>query len=188
MLLVVLSPLFFLIAVLIVLDSGWPPWFVQDRVGLNGRRFRLFKFRTMVVNAENTGAGLWIERNDLRLTPLGRVLRRSSLDELPQLWNVLTGEMSLAGPRPLHVSTVSKLTPEQDLRHRMRPGITGWAVLHGRNSIPYTRRIDLDNWYVDHWSLGLDVRILLLTIPAVLRSKGMKMEQTPEEVDDLLPG
>lgn len=136
MLLVVLSPLFFLIAVLIVLDSGWPPWFVQDRVGLNGRRFRLFKFRTMVVNAENTGAGLWIERNDLRLTPLGRVLRRSSLDELPQLWNVLTGEMSLAGPRPLHVSTVSKLTPEQDLRHRMRPGITGGPFCMAATAFP----------------------------------------------------
>lgn len=185
MALVILSPVLFIIAVAIVLDTGWPPLFVQERVGRNCRRFRLFKFRTMVVNAEKIGAGLWIEPNDPRFTRVGLLLRKTSLDELPQLWNVLRGDMSLVGPRPMHPTTVPKLTPDQNLRHRVQPGITGWAVLHGRNSIPYTRRIELDNWYVDHWSMGLDLRILFLTIPAVLRSEGLKMDQMAKEIDDL---
>lgn len=183
--LVILSPVLLMIAVLIVLDSGWPPWFVQDRIGRNGRPFLLFKFRTMVVNAEKIGAGLWIEPKDPRFTRLGPFLRKTSLDELLQLWNVLRGEMSLVGPRPMHPSTVPKLTPEQNLRHRASPGITGWAVLHGRNSIPYTRRIELDNWYIDHWSIGLDLRILIMTVPVVLRSEGLKMDQMAREIDDL---
>jgi lipopolysaccharide/colanic/teichoic acid biosynthesis glycosyltransferase len=183
--LVILSPVLLVIGALIVLDSGWPPLFVQDRVGRNGRLFLLFKFRTMVVNAEKIGAGLWIEPKDRRFTRLGPFLRKTSLDELVQLWNVLRGEMSLVGPRPMHPSTIPKLTPEQNLRHRVRPGITGWAVLHGRNSIPYTRRIELDNWYIDHWSIGLDLRILIMTVPVVLRRQGLKMDQMAREIDDL---
>jgi sugar transferase EpsL len=116
---------------------------------------------------------------------VGGFLRQASLDELPQLWNVLRGDMSLVGPRPLHPTTVARLSDEQKGRHRVRPGVTGWAVLNGRNSIPYSRRIELDNWYIENWSLGLDLRILLRTVPAVVFRSGLKMDQLAAEIDDL---
>jgi lipopolysaccharide/colanic/teichoic acid biosynthesis glycosyltransferase len=185
--LVFLSPLLLGIAILVVLDSGWPPLFIQERIGLAGKKFWIWKVRTMVVNAEKIGAGLWIEAQDPRFTRIGPFLRKTNLDELPQLANVLRGHMSLVGPRPLHPSTMSRLSPQQHLRHRMRPGLTGWAVLHGRNGIPYSTRFALDNWYIAHWSLGLDLKILLATIPVLLYDKGMKMEQAEAETDDLSP-
>lgn len=181
----VLLPVCLLVALAILLDSGWPPLFLQDRIGRAERRFRVLKFRTMTVGAEHSGAGLWIKPNDTRVTRVGGFLRQASLDELPQLWNVLRGDMSLVGPRPLHPTTVARLSDEQKGRHRVRPGVTGWAVLNGRNSIPYSRRIELDNWYIENWSLGLDLRILLRTVPAVVFRSGLKMDQLAAEIDDL---
>jgi lipopolysaccharide/colanic/teichoic acid biosynthesis glycosyltransferase len=183
--LLVLLPFLLLIAVLIVLESGWPPLFTQTRVGSGERRFRLYKFRTMVVGAEALGAGLYFERNDPRFTRVGRVLRRYSLDELPQLWNVVVGDESLVGPRAMVPEIAEKLDPRQALRHHVRPGITGWAQINGRNTLTWSQRIVLDNWYVENWSLMLDLRILLFTLPAVLTSAGVRHDQGAEDVDDL---
>jgi lipopolysaccharide/colanic/teichoic acid biosynthesis glycosyltransferase len=183
--LVTLSPLLLLTAIVIVTESGWPPLFTQTRIGRNGRRFRLVKFRTMVVGAETIGAGLFFENHDPRFTRVGRFLRRYSLDELPQLFNVLVGDESLVGPRAMLPVTAEKLNEEQQLRHRVRPGLTGWAQVNGRNSIPWSRRVELDNWYIDNWSLWLDLRIMLRTIPSILTSEGVRLDQSAEDVDDL---
>jgi len=185
MALIVLSPLCLIIAVLILIDSGWPPLFVQTRVGRNGCHFKLYKFRTMMVNSEKIGAGLFFEQDDPRFTLVGRVLRRTTLDEIPQFWNVLRGDISLVGPRPMVPVLAAKLSPEQARRHRIRPGMTGWAWLHGRNNLTWSERIELDNWYVDNWSLWLDLRILLMTIPRVLKGEGVRLDQSADEVDDL---
>lgn len=178
-------PLLFLVGGIVVAETGWPPIFTQTRVGRGGRRFKLYKFRTMVVGAENKGAGLFFEKNDPRFTRVGTLLRRSSLDELPQLWNVLIGDESLVGPRAMVPFTADRLDPQQNLRHRVRPGVTGWAQINGRNSITWSKRVALDNWYIDNWSLWLDLRILLRTIPAVMTSEGVLLEGSAAEVDDL---
>ncbi len=183
--LVILLPLLLTIAVLIVLESGWPPLFTQIRVGKGGRRFKLYKFRTMVVGAEKLGAGLFFEQNDPRFTRIGEPLRRYSLDELPQLWNVVIGEESLVGPRAMVPFTADKLNPQQSLRHRVRPGITGWAQINGRNTITWSTRVELDNWYIDNWSLLLDLRIILRTLPAVISSDSVRLDQAAADVDDL---
>jgi len=185
MALIVLSPLCLIIAVLIVIDSEWPPLFVQIRVGRNGRQFRLYKFRTMVVNADKIGAGLFFEQDDPRFTRVGRVLRRTTLDEIPQFWNVLCGDISLIGPRPMVPVLAAKLSPEQNRRHCVRPGMTGWAWLKGRNNLTWSERIELDNWYIGNWSLWLDLRILLMTIPKVLKGEDVRLDQSADEVDDL---
>jgi len=183
--LVLLFPFLLLIGVSIVVESGWPPLFIQIRVGQGGRRFKLYKFRTMVVGAEKMGAGLFFEKNDPRFTRVGTFLRRYSLDELPQLWNVLIGDESLVGPRAMVPLIADKLNPWQNLRHRVRPGITGWAQINGRNAIPWSKRVELDNWYIDNWSLWLDFRILLRTLPRVLTSAGVHLDQSAVDVDDL---
>ena len=183
--LLALSPLLAFIGLLVVLESGWPPLFSQIRVGQGGQRIRLYKFRTMVVGAEKTGAGLFFEKNDARFTRLGKLLRLSSLDELPQLWNVLIGDESLVGPRAMVPLIADKLNAQQNLRHRVRPGITGWAQINGRNTLTWSKRVELDNWYVDNLSLWLDLRILARTIPVVLTSSGVRMGQSAIDVDDL---
>ena len=183
--LIVLSPICLSIVLAIIFDSGWPPLFVQTRVGRNGREFKLYKFRTMVVNAEKIGAGLFFEQDDPRFTRVGRALRQMTLDEIPQFWNVLHGDISLVGPRPMVPSLAAKLSPEQNRRHRVRPGMTGWAWLNGRNNLTWSERIELDKWYIDNWSLGLDLRILLMTIPKVLKGAGVRLDQSADEVDDL---
>jgi undecaprenyl phosphate N,N'-diacetylbacillosamine 1-phosphate transferase len=183
--LVVLSPLLFLIGLLIVVESGWPPLFTQTRIGQGGRRFRLFKFRTMVPGAETMGAGLFFEADDPRFNRIGKLLRSYSLDELPQLLNVLLGEESLVGPRAMVPYTADKLTQAQDLRHRVRPGITGWAQVNGRNTIPWSKRVELDNWYIDNWSLMLDLRIILRTFPILVSTEGVRLDQSAVDVDDL---
>ena len=139
----------------------------------------------MVVDAEKTGAGLFFEKNDTRFTRVAKILRRYSLDELPQLWNVMIGHESLVGPRAMVPLIADKLDPAQHLRHRVRPGITGWAQIHGRNTSPWSKRVELDNWYIDNWSLWLDLRILVRTIPVVLTSSGVRMDQSAIDVDDL---
>lgn len=183
--LILLSPLLIVIAMVIIVESGWPPLFAQIRVGQGGRRFTLYKFRTMVVGAEKMGAGLFFEKNDSRFTHVGKFLRRYSLDELPQLWNVLIGDESLVGPRAMVPFTADKLNREQNLRHRVRPGVTGWAQINGRNILTWSKRIELDNWYINNWSLWLDLRIILRTIPATVTSAGVLLEGSAAEVDDL---
>ncbi len=170
--LVVLAPLLLVIAILIKLDSPGPVFYSQERVGLNGRRFRMIKFRSMRADAESRGAG-WTTKDDPRRTRLGEVLRRLSLDELPQLWNVLVGDMSLVGPRPerpVYVDQFRASIPRYMLRHHVRAGLTGWAQVNGlRGDTPLERRIEYDLYYVKNWSLALDVRIILLTFTRVFR-------------------
>jgi sugar transferase EpsL len=163
---VILSPLLSWTALAAALTQGTPVLFRQQRPGLRGRPFTLYKFRTM--RAPHAGE-VWYLTDDERLTPLGRFLRSTSIDELPELWNVLRGEMSLVGPRPLLMEYLDTYTSEERRRHDVRPGITGWAAVNGRNTLSFKERLRLDVWYVDHWSLGLDLRILVLTVLRVLR-------------------
>ena len=161
--LVLASPFLAAAAIAIKLDGGGPVLYRQQRVGKNGREFELVKLRTMVVGAERQGAGWAVNRGDPRITRVGSVLRRLSLDEVPQLWNVLRGEMSLIGPRPTLAYQVERYTPHQRRRLDVRPGITGWAQVQGRASLPWEERIELDVWYVDHRSPMLDLKILART-------------------------
>ena len=145
------------------LEDRGPVLFKQKRVGKDGVEFEVLKLRTMVVNAERLGAGYAVDKNDSRITRIGAFLRRSSLDELPQLWNVVRGDMSVIGPRPTLAYQVEKYTPRQRRRLEVLPGLTGWAQVHGRAKLPWDERIELDVWYVDHRSLKTDLLILLLT-------------------------
>ncbi len=165
--LVVLSPLLGLIGLLIRVKLGAPVLFCQPRPGRGGRIFTLWKFRSMTDARDAHGR---LRADGERLTPFGRWLRASSLDELPELWNVLRGEMSLVGPRPLLVEYLGRYSPEQARRHEVRPGITGWAQINGRNGLTWEKRFELDVWYVDHVSWALDLKILALTL-ARLRSR-----------------
>jgi lipopolysaccharide/colanic/teichoic acid biosynthesis glycosyltransferase len=183
--LVLLAPLLLLLGLLIVVESGWPPLFVQTRVGRDGRLFRLCKFRTMVVGAQQLGAGLYFEKDDPRITSLGTFLRRYSLDELPQLWNVLVGDESLVGPRAMVPEIAGKLDACQNMRHSVSPGITGWAQINGRNTLTWSQRVALDLYYIENWSPLLDLRILALTIPSALTSAGVRVDQGAADVDDL---
>ena len=155
-------------ALAIKLEDGGPVLYRQRRVGRNGGDFELLKLRTMVVGAETKGAGLAVDEGDPRITRVGRLLRRLSLDELPQLWNVVRGDMSLIGPRPTLRYQVERYTPRQARRLEVRPGITGWAQIHGRAKLPWAERIELDVWYVDHRSPKTDLLILLRTPLALL--------------------
>ena len=166
--LIVFSPVMIGVAIAIYLRMGYPLIFAQPRPGKNGRIFNFYKFRTMTSDRDAKGNLLADEQ---RLTTLGRFLRSSSLDELPQLWNVLKGEMSLVGPRPLLVQYLERYTPEQARRHDVLPGITGWAQVNGRRSLDgnWERKFELDVWYVNNWSLWLDFKILATTVVKVLR-------------------
>jgi lipopolysaccharide/colanic/teichoic acid biosynthesis glycosyltransferase len=161
--LAVSSPLLGLAAVAIKLDDGGPVLYRQERVGRDGIPFELLKLRTMSVGAESQGAGFAVDAGDPRITRVGRVLRRLSLDELPQLWNVIRGEMSMIGPRPTLAYQVERYTPRQRRRLDVKPGLTGWAQIHGRARLPWDERIELDVWYVEHRSRLVDLRILLRT-------------------------
>jgi len=161
--LVLASPFLAVAAIAIKLDGGGPVLYRQHRVGKDGREFELVKLRTMVVGAEREGAGWAVDHGDPRITRVGSVLRRLSLDELPQLWNVVRGEMSLVGPRPTLAYQVEQYTPHQRRRLDVRPGITGWAQVQGRASLPWEERIELDVWYVEHRSPSLDLKILART-------------------------
>jgi lipopolysaccharide/colanic/teichoic acid biosynthesis glycosyltransferase len=161
--LAVSSPLLGLAALAVKLEDGGPVLYRQTRVGKDGRDFELLKLRTMVVGAERLGAGFAVDEGDARITRTGRLLRRLSLDELPQLWNVLRGDMSMIGPRPTLRYQVERYTPHQRRRLEVKPGITGWAQIHGRAALPWDERIELDVWYVDHRSPALDLRILVRT-------------------------
>ena len=168
--LVVLSPLFLMIALLVRCRLGKPILYKQMRPGLGGKPFQLLKFRTMTESRDQNNQLLPDEQ---RLTRLGAFLRRTSLDELPELWNVLKGDMSLVGPRPLLMEYLPLYTAEQARRHEVRPGLTGWAQVKGRNALSWEEKFALDVWYVDHYSLWLDFVILLLTIKKVLTGEGV---------------
>ncbi len=185
--LVILSPLMALVAVLIKLTSQGSALFLQERAGLHGKPFRIVKFRSMVTGAEKAGAGYEIEEDDPRVTAVGKWLRATSIDELPQLWNVLIGDMSIVGPRPCLMYQVASYDVEQARRLTVRPGMTGWAQIHGRNQIPWSRRIEFDLWYVDHLSLLLDTVISLQTVAVVLSRKGFGQDQPPSSAADLSP-
>jgi lipopolysaccharide/colanic/teichoic acid biosynthesis glycosyltransferase len=164
------SPLFMIVSILVWLSMGHPILFRQQRPGRYGKLFELFKFRTMSERRDGSG-GLLPDAD--RLTRIGRFLRATSLDELPQLWNVLRGDISLVGPRPLLIEYLPRYSSEQARRHDVMPGITGWAQINGRNALTWEKKFALDVWYVNNWSLGLDALILLKTGFAVLMRKGI---------------
>jgi lipopolysaccharide/colanic/teichoic acid biosynthesis glycosyltransferase len=168
--LVVLSPVLGAIALLVRLRMGRPVLFTQKRLGLRGKRFAVLKFRTMSGATDEHGV---LRADAERLTPLGRTLRATSLDELPELVNVLRGDMSLVGPRPFMAQYEGLYSPQESRRHDVRPGITGWAQVNGRNALRWEDRFALDVWYVDHWSLALDARILFRTLQRVVRRDGI---------------
>lgn len=168
--LVVFSPIMLLIAIAIYLRMGRPILFTQPRPGKDGRIFTFYKFRTMTEERNLDGNLL---PNAQRITALGQLLRQTSLDELPQLWNVLKGDISFVGPRPLLTEYLDYYNPEQARRHEVKPGITGWAQVNGRNAISWEKKFELDVWYVDKWSLLLDIRILWLTVVKVLKREGI---------------
>jgi lipopolysaccharide/colanic/teichoic acid biosynthesis glycosyltransferase len=174
--LVLLSPLFLLCALAVKLDSPGPVFYAQERIGRGKRPFRLLKFRSMVVGAESMGAGVRVEARDARVTRVGRVLRRLSLDELPQLLNILSGDMSLVGPRPTLRYQVELYTAREARRLLVPPGVTGWAQVHGRNTIDWAERIRYDLQYVDRVSLGMDLGILVRTLPLVFKGSGIVSE------------
>lgn len=175
-LIVLLSPILLALAGGVWLDLGSPVLFRQVRPGLGARPFVLYKFRTM------SGAGSGepgTAEDERRLTRFGRLLRRTSLDELPELWNVLRGDMSLVGPRPLLMRYLPLYTPEQMRRHDVRPGLTGWAQVNGRNALSWEKKFELDLWYVDHRSILVDLKILILTVVALLRREGISHANSP---------
>lgn len=168
----VLSPLLLGVAIAIYIRMGSPVLFAQPRPGKNGRIFTFYKFRTMTNDRDSSG---YLLSDEHRLTALGNFLRHTSLDELPQLWNVLKGDMSIVGPRPLIVAYLKLYSPEQARRHEVLPGITGWAQVNGRRLLDqfWEKKFQLDVWYVDHWNLWLDLKILVMTVWQVLHRKGI---------------
>jgi len=171
--LLLLSPVLVVLAILVRVKLGSPVLFRQTRPGLHGKPFEMMKFRTMTDSRDANGELL---PDDQRLVPFGRFLRNSSLDELPELFNVLRGDMSLVGPRPLLMAYLPLYNAHQRRRHEVRPGITGWAQINGRNNVTWQEKFDLDVWYVDHAGLWLDLKILLLTARTVLRRDGVSKD------------
>jgi lipopolysaccharide/colanic/teichoic acid biosynthesis glycosyltransferase len=167
------APLLILAGLAIRVEGRGPILYRQRRVGLNGQEFELLKLRTMVVGSDPVGVGTAVRRDDPRVTRTGRLLRRTSLDEIPNLINVLRGDMALVGPRPTIPAQVADYSPRQRRRHAVRPGITGWAQVRGRAGIPWEERIELDLWYVEHRSLVLDLRILVKTVWLTVTGRGL---------------
>jgi sugar transferase EpsL len=178
--LVLLGPVLAWTAVAIAAAMGRPVFFRQVRPGLHGKPYQIWKFRTMRMPRRGE---IWYETDDARVTRLGGWLRATSIDELPELWNVLRGEMSLVGPRPLLIEYLDQYTPEERRRHAMRPGITGWAAVNGRHTTRFEDRLRLDVWYVDHWNLWLDVRIIAMTLAQILRREGVAVVQDEADID-----
>ena len=171
--LVVLMPVLIVVSILIRVKLGGPVFFTQTRPGLNGKPFKMIKFRTMKDGVDQNGN---ILPDADRMTDFGRVLRSTSLDELPELWNVLKGDMSLVGPRPLLMQYLLLYSAEQNRRHNVRPGITGWAQVNGRNALSWEEKFKLDTWYIDHQSLLLDIKILFLTVKKVFMREGISQD------------
>ena len=170
LLLLLFSPILLVVSIVLQIRMGSPIVFTQARPGKNSKIFTVFKFRTMTSDCDAEGNLL---SDEARLIPLGQFLRKASLDELPQLWNVLIGDMSFVGPRPLLVRYLERYSPDQARRHDVPPGITGWAQINGRNALTWDEKFKLDLWYVDNWSLWLDLKILLLTVKKVFKQEGI---------------
>ena len=168
-----ITPIYLLVMLLVLINFNFPILFKQPRGGLNGKIFNIFKFRTMTSECDKNGILL---SDELRLTKFGQFLRSTSLDELPSLWNVLKGDMSLVGPRPLLVEYLPLYSTKQARRHEVKPGITGWAQVNGRNAISWDEKFDLDVWYVDNQSIWLDIKILFLTIKKVIVRDGISAQ------------
>ncbi len=178
--LTITSPIMITISIIIYFAMGRPIFFKQVRPGLNGKPFVIYKFRTMLDLRDKDGKPLPDEK---RLTTIGKFLRSTTLDELPQFWNVLKGDMSLVGPRPFLMEYLDRYTPEQARRHNAKPGMTGWAQVNGRNAISWEKKFELDVWYVDNWNILLDLKIIFLTILKVFKREGINAEgyaTTPE--------
>ena len=182
---IVLSPVLAWTALAVAATQGLPIIFRHERPGLHEETFTMYKFRTMRLPKRGE---VWYLTDEQRISRLGRILRATSLDELPELWNVLRGEMSLVGPRPLLPEYLDTYTPEARRRHDMRPGVTGWAAVKGRHALKFEDRLKLDVWYVDHWSLRLDLKIIALTVVQVLRRTDVATTQDLEEIGFPLPG
>lgn len=171
---IILSPVMAITAIAVRLESEGPALFKQDRLGLNGKVFKIYKFRSMCQGAEHTGTGVYSGADDMRVTKVGKIIRATSIDELPQLFNIIKGDMSFIGPRPpltYHPWELSEYTPEQLHMFDVRPGISGWAQINGRKDVEWHKRIELNCWYVDHISLWLDIRILFTTFLKVLKNE-----------------
>lgn len=173
--LIMLSPIFLIIAILVKIKLGGPIFFVQERIGMYNRPFKMYKFRTMRDTKDSSGNLL---SDNERLTKFGKTLRSTSLDELPEFFNIIRGEMSLIGPRPLLPKYLPLYSGEQIKRHNVLPGLTGWAQVNGRNSISWTEKFKLDVWYVENWSLKLDLKIFFLTIVKVIKREDINQEST----------
>jgi undecaprenyl phosphate N,N'-diacetylbacillosamine 1-phosphate transferase len=182
--LTVLSPVLIMIALLIKFDSEGPIIFIQKRAGREGKLFEICKFRTMVIDAEKKGAGVIVQKNDTRITRVGQFLRHTSLDELPQLINVIKGEMSLIGPRPTLPYQVERYDEQQRGRLQVRPGVTGWAQVNGRNTLTWPEKIELDLWYIDHWSLWLDLKIIFLTFKSLFLKSSLYRSAAVDPISD----
>lgn len=190
---IITSPILLVVAILIKIDSKGPVIFKQQRIGKNGKVFNIYKFRSMVVGAEQTGSGVYSGKGDKRVTRIGKILRATSLDELPQFFNLLKGDMSFIGPRPpltYHPWTFDKYTEEQKKMFMVRPGITGWAQVNGRKEVEWHRRIELNVWYVEHLSFWLDIKILFMTVFKVFTNANnqnvgetVKKENSTEQVE-----
>lgn len=186
--LIILFPLFIILALLVKLTSKGPVFFKQERIGLHGKVFKMLKFRSMCVGAEQQEGGVYSGKGDKRVTQIGRVLRATSLDELPQLLNILKGDMSIIGPRPpltYHPWKYEEYTEEQKKMFDVRPGITGWAQINGRKQVEWHKRIELNVWYVEHMSFGLDLKIFFKTIGKVFKnSDNENVGETVEKKDN----
>ncbi|BAF59281.1 MAG: sugar transferase [Pelotomaculum sp.] len=185
-LLVILSPLLLLVALAIKVTSPGEVIFKQQRLGLNREVFLMYKFRSMIPNAQNIGPGMFVEKDDPRITPVGKILRKTGIDELAQLFNVIRGEMSLVGPRPAPLHHFGKYDERQLKRFNVRPGITGWAQVNGRVALYWPERIELDLWYVENYSFWLDLKILLKTAGTVLFQRGGTAREDRKEVDPFM--
>ena len=183
--LVILTPLFLIIALFIKLDSKGPVFFRQERIGLNGVIFKIYKFRTMIENAENIGSGLKTSSNDPRITRVGNFLRKASLDELPQLINILKGEMSFVGPRPAPIVLVDRLTETERKRLSVKPGVTGWAQINGRTKLSWKEKFKEAVWYDNNYSIILDIKIIFITIKYVLLKKDIYSDRYDEDVKEM---
>ena len=183
-----LWPLLLILAILIRIDTPGPAIFKQVRLGMDGKEFTMHKFRSMCVNAEGTGSGVYSMKGDPRVTRMGRILRLG-LDELPQLWDILRGKMSFVGPRPpltYHPWPVNQYTTEQFRMFSVRPGITGWAQVNGRKAVEWNKRIEMNVWYTEHMSLWLDIKILFMTVGSVLGNKdNANVEKTAKSTDEV---
>lgn len=183
--LIIISPLLVFVSLLIKIDSSGPVFFKQKRIGQNGDIFEIYKFRTMINNAENIGSGLKTSSNDPRITKIGKILRKTSIDEIPQLINIIKGQMSFIGPRPAPVVLLDRMNTCEKKRLNFKPGLTGWAQINGRTNLTWKEKFEFDIWYCENFSLLLDIKIFIKTIKYVLFSKNVYSDRFSEEVEEL---